>query len=239
MRGAIKDTTKGEAHFVWRSPDVSRIENLSDIIFALALALIATPLVPTTFAELKSIWRDILATGFCFAIMLVIWNTHYVFFRRYDLMDGKTVFLNSVLLFLIFSLAYPLKFIMSFVVRFATFDFSEAVPVESVMTLEEGRLAMIFYSLAYASIFIVFAMLYGHARSQAESMQLSPQERVLTQSAINGARVHIVIAIAVVIGALLSPSRIAVLLGGVYFLIWPCAAIVDWREKRALKRLEA
>ncbi len=239
MRGAVRDTKKGESHFVWRSPDVSRIENLSDIVFALALALIAAPVVPTTFSELAALWRDVLATGFCFAIMLVIWNTHYVFFRRYDLMDGKTVFLNSVLLFLIFSLAYPLKFIMGFVVRFATFDFSEAQPIYAVMTLEEGRLAMIFYSLAYASIFVVFAMLYGHARSQAERMELSPQERVLTQSAINGARVHVIVALLVVISAAAAPSEIAVLLGPVYFLIWPGIAIVDGIERRALNRIDA
>ncbi|MEM7679198.1 MAG: TMEM175 family protein, partial [Myxococcota bacterium] len=41
------------------------------------------------------------ATGICFATVFMIWNAHYTFFRRYDMLDGWTVFLNSCLLFIV------------------------------------------------------------------------------------------------------------------------------------------
>lgn len=43
---------RGERHFQWRGRDVSRIENLSDIVFALVLALAATQSIPESFDEL-------------------------------------------------------------------------------------------------------------------------------------------------------------------------------------------
>ena len=239
MRGAIKNTSKGEAYFRWRSPDVSRIENLSDIIFALALALIAAPDVPKTFAELAAIWRDILATGVCFAILLVIWNTHYVFFRRYDLMDGHTVFLNSVLLFLVFSLAYPLKYIILFVVRLMTLDFSSGLEIDAVMSLEEGKIAMILYSAAYASVFIVFTLLYHHALADADRMALTAHERILTRSAIEGAIVHVITALGICAIAFFTPPEIAVTMGFLFFLIFPGMMIVTYREKKRITSLES
>jgi len=110
-------SSQGERWFRWRGKDVSRLENLSDIIFALAITLVAASSVPTSFDELTGMWRDLIATALCFAMLLLIWRMHFVFFRRYDLEDGRTTLLNALLLFLVISLTYPLKFLASFLVR--------------------------------------------------------------------------------------------------------------------------
>ncbi|MFW6412793.1 MAG: TMEM175 family protein, partial [Oceanicaulis sp.] len=73
---------RGEPHFRWRSPEVSRVENLSDIVFALVLTLAAAQTIPASFADLANLWRDALALTACFALILTIWHTHHVFFRR-------------------------------------------------------------------------------------------------------------------------------------------------------------
>lgn len=234
MRRHFTNTTEGEAGFRWRSPDVSRIENLSDIVFALALALIATSEIPQSFAALTEIWRDILATGLCFAIILIIWNAHYVFFRRYDLMDARTTFLNSALLFLVFSFAYPLKFVMGFVVDLFTLKFTTGAEINAVMSIAEGRWALILYSAGYASLFLIFTLMYAHALSDAERMALTPRERIMTQAAAERSFVHVVASAIVVAAALAAPPRIAPYMGGLYFLISVGMIIVRRREKGRL-----
>ena len=46
----------------------------------------------------------------CFALLVWIWHEHNMFFRRYGLQDGWTVFVNSMLLFVTLFYVYPLKF---------------------------------------------------------------------------------------------------------------------------------
>lgn len=54
----------GEANFEWRGADVSRLENLSDIVFALVITLAAAQSVPMSFSELTRLMaRYILAGG--------------------------------------------------------------------------------------------------------------------------------------------------------------------------------
>ena len=79
---------RGERNFRWRGADVSRMENLSDIVFALVLTLAAAQTAPRTFDELTGLWRDAISLAACFALIILIWRTHYVVFRRYDLQDS-------------------------------------------------------------------------------------------------------------------------------------------------------
>ena len=231
------DSVPIDASFRWRSPDVSRLENFADIIFALALALLGTMDLPKTANELASLWRSLTATGFCFAIIFLIWHGHYVFFRRYDLRDTWTVFLNSVLLFVVFAFAYPLKFLMDFLVDLFTLKFSSSAEIEQVMTLGQARWILILYSVGYATVFLIFAALYRHALRDAERMALTPKERVLTKSATVSALVHFFCALLVITSALVLPTNIAPLSGFLYFLIGPSLYVADRREASELRRL--
>lgn len=235
IREAVRDPTKGERHFRWRSPDVSRIENLSDIIFGLNITLIASTSVPASFGELTGLWRDLMGTAGCFAIILVVWDAHYRFFRRYDLQDGPTIVLNSVLLFLVVSFAYPLKFILSFLARLVTGGFASNESIDAVMTIAQGRWAMLYYALTYASIFFVFMLLYRRALSQADRMALNPAEIILTRSAIWQTTVHVGVALLVAGSTLLAPTNAAPASGILFFLIWPLSVYVGRKEAHALE----
>jgi hypothetical protein len=46
-----------------------------------------------------------------FAMLVSIWNDHFLFFRRYALADGVIITLNTALLLLILYIAYPLRFV--------------------------------------------------------------------------------------------------------------------------------
>ena len=100
--------------FRWRGGEISRIEGLSDAVFAFALALIVVSLeVPRTYDDLLAVIRTFPAFAVCFALLMMCWYYHYKFFRRYGLEDFPTILLNTLLLFVILFYVYPLKFLFT------------------------------------------------------------------------------------------------------------------------------
>src|SRR5437660_5265101 len=88
--------------FRWRSHEISRIEGLSDAVFAFAVTLLIVSLeVPRTFAELRETLSGFLPFAISFAILIQIWYIQFTWFRRYALQDALTTALNAVLLFVV------------------------------------------------------------------------------------------------------------------------------------------
>ena len=74
--------------FRWRGGEISRLEGLSDAVFAFAVTLLVVSLeVPETFDELLRVLRGFFAFAVCFAILFWVWHDHYRFFRRYGLVS--------------------------------------------------------------------------------------------------------------------------------------------------------
>ncbi|HEY7515172.1 MAG TPA: TMEM175 family protein, partial [Vicinamibacteria bacterium] len=97
-----------------RGREVSRLEGFSDAVIGFALTLLVVSLeVPDSFGALKATLGGFLPFAATFAIVGWIWFEHYLFFRRFPLEDGWTVFLNLVLLFVVLFFVYPLKFIFT------------------------------------------------------------------------------------------------------------------------------
>jgi uncharacterized membrane protein len=84
----VGDTGK----FRWRSHEVSRIEGLSDAVFAFAVTLLVVSLeVPKTYSELMEVMRGFGAFAICFSMLFAVWFNQYKFFRRYGLKDTLTI----------------------------------------------------------------------------------------------------------------------------------------------------
>lgn len=200
----------GETNFTWRGADVSRLENLSDIVFALVITLAAAQSVPTSFAELTGLWREAISLAACFALLLVIWRMNHVFFRRYDLQDGVTMTLNAVVLFLILVYIYPLKFMADFVVDFFTGAFSGDAAVDAVLSFAQVKWLYVIYGGFFAALYGVFALLYAHALRRADDIGLNARERAYTRFEVEqGIGVGVlsagIIALAFILPAVLSP----------------------------------
>jgi uncharacterized membrane protein len=181
-----------EKYFRWRGKEVSRTENLSDIVFAMALTLIVASSVPESFTALTGLWREGLAIGLCFTLLLMIWHIHYVYFRRYDLEDGTTILLNSVLIFLVMIFAYPLKFLASFLVNYFTGAFETNRAIAEVLTLDQAPWLSALYSVGYACVFVVITLLYMHALKRADDIGLNEAERILTRAAVQAHLTHVI-----------------------------------------------
>lgn len=168
----------------------TRIEGLSDGVFAIAVALLLiTTDVPEKFSELKLFLKDFIPFGITIVLLMVIWYQHYIFFIRYGLRDAKIVTLNTLLLFLILFYVYPLKFL--FQTLFTLFTslaigdraalkhlFTETIPVA------DGPFLMIIYGLGAASIFITLSLMYAYALHQKSFLELSEIEEFDTRTSL-------------------------------------------------------
>lgn len=62
--------------FRWRGGEISRLEGLSDAVFAFAVTLLVVSLeVPETFNELLRVLRGFFAFAVCFSILFWVWET--------------------------------------------------------------------------------------------------------------------------------------------------------------------
>ena len=143
------------------SRDVGRIEAFSDAVFGFALTLLVVSLeVPRTFEEMMLNVRALPAFAACFAILLMIWQEHHQFFRRYGVHDGPTIWLNGLLLFLVLFYVYPLKFLMTMllgptgVLLGGNGAGVDPRQVPELMTL---------YGVGFVSVFLILAALHWRA----------------------------------------------------------------------------
>lgn len=230
-----RDRGNLEDRFRWRGEGVSRLENLSDIVFAFAVSfLVASAEVPTTFDELQAAMADFVAIGLCFAVILVVWYVHYLFFRRYGLEDGRTVLLNSLLLFLILLYVYPLRFLASFQTDLLTGRIV-GPEISRVLTFGQVPALQAIYAGGYAAVFGLFALLYRHALVKADELGLDPVERALTRQRIRGNLTHMAVAVACVALAFVLPLQWTPLSGATFFALWPLLA---WDRRRSAREVE-
>ena len=169
MRRRLEHQGFGADHgFRWRGGDISRLEGLSDAVFAFAVTLLVVSLeVPETFDELLHVLRGFFAFAVCFAILFWVWHDHY------GLADGYTTTLTGVLLFIVLFYVYPMKFLFSilFWVWFDHYRFFRRYGLaDGYTTTLTGVLLFIVLFYVYPMKFLftmLFDQLFGDARAGA------------------------------------------------------------------------
>ena len=202
-----------------RRHEVSRLEAFSDAAFAFALTLLVVSLnVPRSYDELMQLLQGSLSFACCFALLFWIWHEHNLFFRRYGLQDGLTVFLNGVLLFVVLFYVYPLKFM--FDSMFAQM-MPSAHPDLTRMTLPQLSRASSVYALGFVVLFVMFALLYGHAYRHREQLRLTPMEVYDAKSYAGHHLVSAGVGVVALLVALFAPLRFAPLSPMCFALMGP------------------
>lgn len=228
-------STQGEAGFRWRGTEVSRVENLSDIIFALVLTLAALQSIPTTFDELAGLWRGAVSIAICFVLVLLIWHTHHIFFRRYGLADGWVTVLNALLLFLVLIYIYPLKFMTDFVVNYFTGGFADISEITRVLALDQVPLLYAIYGGFFGAVYLVFGLLYARALHHADALELTAQERSWTRFEIEFSAGTVALSLFIIALAFTLPAVIAPFAGLAFSLMGLVAWIGSARAKARIR----
>ena len=210
--------------FRWRGGEVSRLEGFTDAVFAFAVTLLVVSLeVPRTFSDLMEVMRGFFAFAICFAVLVGIWHQHYVFFRRYGLQDGATVWLNAALLFVILFYVYPLKFLFTLVVNQLFLN----VPAATAVRIEPSQARSLFgiYGAGVIAVFSMFALLYAHALRSRDALELDRMELFDTRSSIARNLMAAGVGVVSILSALTIPERLVGLAGYAYFLFGPVFAL--------------
>lgn len=223
-----------EEHFRWRGEHVSRLEGLTDAVFALAVALLVVAVeVPKSYDKLIDVVRGFPAFVICFAILMTFWNGHYRYHRRYGLEDVFTRVITMAILVLVLFSVYPFKFLFTLVtVEVFQLDIHDPPHLE---TLAQADVLYVIYGLAFIGVWSLFAALYWHALRKRKDLQLTQVELIQTRGALCEYLVHIGVATLSIVLAKTTDSPS--LPGMIYFLIGPAQALAGWwfgRQVRAL-----
>lgn len=232
--------------FRWRSHEISRIEGLSDAVFAFAVTLLVVSLeVPKTYGELMETMRGFGSFAICFALLFVVWFNQYKFFRRYGLQDNLTLVMNAVLLFVVLFYVYPLKFVFSFLVdRFTGGHGEVRLPNGTVEGMVESAdqvaALMIIFGAGYIAVFGVFALLYWHAYRKRQLLELNDLEVFDTRTDIRESLLNVAIAATSMVIAVAGGGRLAGISGMIYMLtpvVMTVHGTINGRRRKKLERL--
>lgn len=229
--------------FRWRSHEISRIEGLSDAVFAFAITLLVVSLeVPKTFGELMQTMRGFGAFAISFTLLFMVWFNQYKFFRRYGLRDNLTVCLNGVLLFVVLFYVYPLKFLFSYLVSQLTGGHGEVrLPKGNAeLMVGPGQLSslMIIFGVGYVAVFGVFVLLYLHAYRKRAALGLNELERFDTRNGIQEAALNCGIGL-ISIGIAIFGGQYVGLAGPAYMLTAVVLTLNGMLMGKGRRKLEA
>lgn len=229
IRGAVGKSLDHDPHFRWRGESVTRIENLSDIIFALALGMIVLSAnIPQTFDELQTFLISFIPAFLSFVLLLQIWFGHYTFFRRFGVADTRIIVINVALLFFVLYAAYPLKFAFESFFAYVTGGFDNFERAQAMrVDFKRSGLILMYFTLGYGAINFCFWLMYRHALKKSELLQLSDTEIHISKGsrAMFGFMTILCLVVAIVCGF----TPMAGFGGWLLALNWPVAV---WISKK-------
>jgi uncharacterized membrane protein len=225
-----------KVHFRWRSEDVSRIEGFSDAVFGFAITLLIVSLeVPQTATELFDIMKGFVMFGACFTLLILIWHSHYTFFRRYGLQDTLTIVLNAALLFVVLFYIYPLKFMYT-----GLFNAMLKLSAEDIgVRADQGPILMNIYSIGFLLVFLIYVMLYFHAYRKRDELQLNEVECFDTLESIQYHGIYVLISLLSIAIASLGSLKYLPWAGMVYALLGPVQGLHGFLMGKRRERLIA
>ncbi|MFQ5604197.1 MAG: TMEM175 family protein [bacterium] len=235
----LKKGLRSDKDFRWRGEEVSRLEGLSDAVFAFAVTLLVVSLeVPRAFPDLLQTMKGFVAFGICFTMLIFIWHNHYIFFRRYGLQNLYIITLNAVLLFVVLFYIYPLKFLFTYLANVLlgmNQDASNLIRIESQQT----PTLMVIYSMGFFTIFFVFFLFYLYAYQKRQVLQLNVVEIALTRFSMQAQIIYLSIALLSIVIVAIGGASSSAWAGLIYALIGPARTVHGIVFGRQLKKMQA
>jgi hypothetical protein len=212
-----------DENFRLRGEAITRLDVFSDVVLGISLVLLVVSLaIPRSFSDLRSPTPSFTASAVCFLMLVNVWYSHYVFFRRYGLNDRWTVLINAALLSVVLFCVYPLKFLYG--TLFASLVRTEELSPRFAAAIQINGM-MVLYALGFTGTFFLVAALYWNAWRQRDAKSLDGVERLLTVSSIVDALGMAAVGLIACLAALVLPTSLVLYSAVLYFLILPWKAL--------------
>ncbi|MEB2776615.1 TMEM175 family protein [Algoriphagus sp. D3-2-R+10] len=174
MRNQLFNSNHRDPNITYRGESPSRLDNLTDAVFGIAVTLLIFNLAsPNSLEDLIVFTKTLPAFLISIGFLIVIWQEHVRFSEIYTMRGSWLIFLNSLFIALIIFYVYPLRFLTLFLTNliFGT---------ELTLQISPGEIPdlMIYYgSIAFALYFVLF-WFYNLSIWNRKSLALNPYEEL-------------------------------------------------------------
>jgi len=173
--------------FRLRGLDMTRIETFTDAAFAFALTLLVISLdPPTTMQALTGALVHVPGFVLSATLLMVFWNGHHRWSRRYGLNDGTSIVLSCLLVFTILVFVYPLRYMASAVTGSTAslmgLPIGPDVRTLGITSVHDVNLMFVIYGIGFMFMSMTIALLNLHAWRQRHDLELNETECIETRT---------------------------------------------------------
>jgi hypothetical protein len=150
--------------------------------------------------------------------------------------DLFVVWMNAILIFVVLFYVYPLKFLFTGLVdRLLGFPPGHG-GIQPLASFDQLKILMLVFGAGYVAVFVLFALLYGHAYRRREQLELSEVERLHTRESIWTSLLQVLVGVASLLIAGFGGPRSGSWAGIIYLANGPLQAMrgMYWGRRRRL-----
>jgi uncharacterized membrane protein len=236
MRNEINNYRNHDSRINYRGSDASRIDNLTDAVFGIAITLLLfNQSNPNSFTDLITFTKTLPAFLISISFLVLFWSEHLRFSEIYTLNHSGFTILNTIFIALIIFYVYPLRFLTLFLTSiFFNTEMGLSIQAHQVSYL------MIYYGfVAFALYFIIFLFYYNVYRMR-EKLNLNIFELFYTKSQKNKLIIMFTIPCASILFTTIINQfslNLAPIIGGITYSLY-VPAIIFWHRNYQKKSKE-
>ena len=233
----ILDTERDEDGFRNRGGEVTRAEAFFDAAFAFAITLMVISIdeIPDTTEKLLNALKTVPAFAASFLVIVLFWNGHSEWSRRYGLNDRRSQRISLLIVFLVLIFIYPLRMVFGSFFAWVSGGWLPAqMTLESVADL---RVMFVVFALAFGTLGAAMYALYRHAWSLRDRLQLDRREQTYTRFAVRGwLMLPLFSLLSLLLSAVLPVDGINDWLVALPGLVFFALNVAEWLLNRALRK---
>jgi len=226
---------RGDKNFTtWRGGHISRLEALTDAVFAIAITLlIVSHDVPRDYEHFRSVMWGFCGFAVTFFALIAIWYNTFKFHRRFGIEDGYIVFLSSTLIFIVLFYIYPLKFMAQIIINTMILrnGFGVEFDVGYAGSVDISHLFLV-YGAGVFFIWFILGLMYLHAYNKRDILELDSSELLITTNSIIA---NFTASFVAIISIILTILKMEHLSGWIYFSISPLIFIAIFIKEKYFK----